>query len=251
MVNQLDFFPTFLSLTDSRIAPGDFAELSGLDISSVLHGKRSQVLDVKGKERDHLFWHYPHGRDMKSAIRSGDFKLYKRYETNDYELYRLYQNGKRNDFEEVNDLVQKPEYASVVERLSGMLDEALVANNAELPYLNPNYKDKTAPSASLGDSSFKRSTRKAQLAIEASGPIAKEAYVIYCEAPSPSNKKKKRRTDDVPVTTESIPGMRLPATVSESGSSVSAIIPEGIAAFCFMLIDENGFMQYSEVVVAK
>ena len=256
LVNQLDFFPTFLSLTDTKIAPDDFAELSGLDISPVIHGKGSRVLDAKGKERDHLFWHYPHGGEdsMKSAIRSGDFKLYKRYFTNDYELYRLYQDGKRLDFEEVNDLAENPEHASVVERLSGLLEDALVATNAELPYLNPNYAGNKKPAATLGASSFKESTRKAQLAIKPSGPMVKGAYVIYCEAPTPSQKgtkKKKRHGVKGAVTTEFIPGMRFSATVSADGSKVSAIIPKSIAGYCFMLIDTNGFMQFSDVAAAK
>ncbi|MCH6258696.1 sulfatase [Puniceicoccaceae bacterium K14] len=251
MINQLDFFPTFLSLTDTRIASYDYAELSGLDISSVLHGKSDQVLDADGKEREFLFWHFPHGSGWKSAIRSGDFKLYKRYETDDYELYRPYNDGQRNDFEEANDLAGNPEYASVVERLSGLLEEALVANNAELPYLNPNYADNTKPAAKFGNSSFQKSTRKAQLAIKPKGPKVKEASVIYCDAPSPGKKKKKKRGSKDAVTTAFIPGMRLPATVSADGSSVSAVIPANIDGYCFMLVDENGFMQYSNVAAAK
>ena len=191
---------------------------------------------------------------MKSAIRSGDFKLYKRYFTNDYELYRLYQDGKRLDFEEVNDLAENPEHASVVERLSGLLEDALVATNAELPYLNPNYAGNKKPAATLGASSFKESTRKAQLAIKPSGPMVKGAYVIYCEAPTPSQKgtkKKKRHGVKGAVTTEFIPGMRFSATVSADGSKVSAIIPKSIAGYCFMLIDTNGFMQFSDVAAAK
>ena len=250
LINQLDFFPTFLELTDSKIAASDYAELSGLDISSVLHGKASKVLDANGIEREFLFWHFPHGSHANSAIRSGDFKLIKRYATGDYELYRIYQDGQRNDFEEANDLAKNPEYTSVVERLSGLLDEALVANNAELPYLNPNYADNKKTAAKFGDSSFQKATRKAQLAIKPKGPMVKEASVIYCDAPSTGKKKKKRGGKNA-VTTEFIPGMRFPATISTDGSSVSAVIPANIAGYCFMLIDENGFMQFSEVAAAK
>jgi len=251
MVNQLDFFPTFLSLTDSKIAPSDYAELSGLDISSILHGTGSQVLDADGNERDFLFWHFPHGSGWKSAIRSGDYKLHKRYETNDYELYRLYQDGQRNDFEEANDLAKNPEYAPVVDRLSGLLEDALVSSNAELPYLNPNYSDNTQPAATLGASSFKVASRNARLAIEASGPVVKEAYVIYCEAPVVGKQKKKRHGGEGEITMEFIPGMRFPATVRADGLRVSAVIPKNIAGYCFMLIDANGFMQFTDVAAAK
>ena len=56
---------------------------------------------------------------------------------------------------------------------------------------------------------------------------------------------------DIPETRVSLPGMKVSATISGDGSSVSAIIPKGIAACRFLLIDANGCMQYSEVVVAK
>ncbi|MDA7917010.1 sulfatase [Akkermansiaceae bacterium] len=252
LINQLDFFPTFLSLTGAKIAPDYFAKLSGVDISPVIHGKSTQVLDGKGKEREHLFWHYPHGagESMKSAIRSGDFKLYKRYETNDYELYRLYQDAKRLDLEEANDLAKNPEHAAVVERLGKILEAELVAHNAEFPYLNPNYTDKKKPAATLGKQSFKESTRRARLAVEPGGPKVKEAWVIYCHAPSAEKKKERRGSSDA-VTTEFIPGMRLPATVSEDGSKVSAVIPKSIGGYCLMLVDANGFMQYTDVAAAQ
>ena len=187
---------------------------------------------------------------MKSAIRSGDFKLYKRYETNDYELYRLYQDGERLDLEEMNDLAKNPEHAAVVERLGKTLEAELVAHHAELPYLNPNYTDKKKPAATLGKQSFKESSRRARLAVELSGPKVNEAWVIYCHAPSAEKKKERRGSSDA-VTTEFIPGMRLPATLSEDGSKVSAVIPESIAGYCFMLVDANGFMQFSAVAAAR
>ncbi|MGZ0655728.1 sulfatase [Coraliomargarita sp. W4R72] len=248
MINQLDFFPTFLELTDSEIAAKDFAKLSGLDITPILHGESTQVLDADGNEREFLFWHYPHNPIMTSAIRSGDFKLYKRYDSGEYELYRLYNDGKRNDFEEANNLAKNPEYSSVVERLGGLLDEALVANNAELPYLNPNYSKNTEPAATVGKSSFKGSTRNARVSVKSDGPVVKEAWVIYCDGPKA---EKKRRGSDKPVTAEFISGMRLPAKVSADGMNVSATIPESIEAYCFMLIDANGFMQYTDVAAAK
>ena len=116
--------------------------------------------------------------------------------------------------------------------------------------MNPNYAGKKKPVAKLGDASFKKSSRKAQLAIQPSGPMIREAAVIYCDAPSVGKKKNKRGSKDA-VTAEFIPGMRLPAKVSKNGSSVSAVIPANIAGYCFMLIDENGFMQFSDVAAAK
>lgn len=249
MINQLDFFPTFLALTDSEIAAEDAAELSGLDISPVLEGESTRVLDADGKEREFLFWHFPHNADKTSAIRCGDFKLYKRYESGEYELYRLYQDGKRKDFEEVNDLAKNPEFAAERARLSEMLEEALAENHAEFPYLNPDYPQKTQPAAAVGKSSFKAGSREAQVSVKPSGPAVKEAWVIYCA--DPKSEKKKQRGSTEPVTAEFIPGMRLPATVSEDGTKVSATIPESIPGYCFMIVDANGFMQYTKAAAAK
>ena len=252
LVNQLDFFPTILELTDAEISPDDFAELSGLDISAVLSGASRQIVDANGKERDHLFWHYPHGGDsMKSAIRSGDFKLYKRYQTDDYELYRLYKDGKRNDYEEANDLAQNPEFARVVARLGEMLEADLVANDAELPYLNPNYADKKTPAAGLGEATYGAAARQARLSIKPDGPAVKEAHVIYCEDPAVTKAKARRPPADIPETRPVLPGMKAPATISPDGSTVNATIPKDIAAWRFQIIDQNGYLQYSDVVMAK
>jgi len=245
-VNQLDFFPTFLSLTGTKIKEEDFNNLSGLDISPVLHGAGGKIMDANGQERDHLFWHYPHGLEMVSAIRSGDFKLYKRYNTDEYELYRLYLDGKRADFEEVKDLSKDPEYANVVARLSKMLSKSLEANNAENPYLNPAYTGNTTPVASFKKGSFDPATTQGQLKINTKGPAIKQAFVIYCQGPSKTKKKHSKKSTD-----GAIPGTRVPAKISKEGYFVSAPIPKEIKAFCFMLVDENGYLHYSSEVAAK
>ncbi|CAA6676309.1 MULTISPECIES: sulfatase [unclassified Lentimonas] len=250
LVNQLDYFPTILELTDSKIAKKDFKELSGLDITPVLEGKSQQIVDAQGNEREHLFWHFPHNGmgSMKSAIRSGDFKLHKRYATNDYELYRLYKDGQRNDFEEANDLANNPEFSSVLERLSATLEAELAANHAEGPYLNPAFSGNKAPSAIVSKSKYDRGSRHATLSVKRSGPAIQKAYVIY----RPENPDVKHRYKEMVSKPDDakLPGMRELATISADGYRVSAAIPASIPAYCFAIIDSNGYMQYSEVVKA-
>ncbi|MEN8725353.1 MAG: sulfatase, partial [Lentimonas sp.] len=251
LVNQLDYFPTILELTDSKVAPKDFKELSGLDISPVLEGKSQAITDAAGKERDHLFWHFPHNgmASMKSAIRSGDFKLYKRYATNDYELYQLYIDGQRSDFEEMHDLAKNPEFSSVVERLSATLDAELIANHAEGPYLNPAYSGNKTPSATVAKSKYDAAKRQAILSVERSGPSIKQAYVIYRHEKSDVKHRHREmvsKPDDA-----KLPGMRELATINADGYSVKATIPADIPAYCFAIIDANGFMQYSNVAPVK
>ncbi|EMI43680.1 sulfatase [Rhodopirellula sp. SWK7] len=270
IVNQLDYFPTILALTQSSISSENFDALSGLDISPVLIGKSQAIRDHAGKERTHLFWHFPHNGplSMKSAIREGDFKMYKRYDTADYELYRLYRDGQRLDLEEQNDLAKNPEFASVVQRMAATLDAELSANDAEPPYLNPAFQGKTKPSAQITNSSFNASNRRATLAVQESGPAVEHAFVIYAgasaEAPlSQEEQKQKKRLErkmqrtgqaSPPVQTNHVAeliGMRLLATIDSDGHSISAVIPEGISAYRFLLVDTNHFLHSSEPLLAK
>lgn len=240
-VSQLDYFPTILKLTGSEISPEQKKELSGLDISPVLAGKAKNVADKEGSERANLFWHYPHGRSMKSAIREGDFKLYKQHASGKYELYQLYKNGERGDLEEKNDLASDPEYAPVVKRLAGHLDTSLEENHARGPYLNPDYSKKTEPSAVITESTFDQSARKAVLKLDPNGPRIHEASVIYH-----SKTKVNRRHEKAPPEGEPQYGVRIPAVIDASGHSISAKIPEGVPDYFFILIDENNFQIFSK-----
>lgn len=254
LVNQLDYFPTILELTQSQIAAADANELSGLDISPVLTGESEQIVDAAGQERDHLFWHYPHNSKSitggKSSIRSGDFKLYKRYATNDYELYQLDKDGQRNDWGEANNLADNPEYQPVVERLSATLEDELAANHAEGPYLNPDYAGHKAPRAQLSKSKFDAASRQARLRLASSGPAIKQAYVIYRPADPKAKKKHSKKMVSEPEDA-TLPGMRAPAKMSADGYRIQAKIPANIAAYCFVLIDANGYQHYTADAKSK
>ena len=247
MVNQLDFFPTFLTLSDRTIATADFDELSGLDIAPVLRGEATQVLDALDQPREFLFWHFPHYNHMKSSLRSGDYKIHKSFETGVYELYKLYDgldaNGDpvRFDIEEANDLVADPGHATVLADMTAMLEGAFVDYNAELPYLNPDYTGVDPATVSAPDvDTFTGETRLAELTIVSPGPKIVEASVIYTGGPTAG------KTDV--VADEFILGMREPATTSVDGYTVSAVIPESITSYLFLLVDENGYMQYTSEV---
>lgn len=267
LVNQLDYFPTILKLTQSLIAPKNFDALSGLDISPVLMGDSQEVTDFSGNQRTHLFWHFPHNGPlaMKSAIRQGDFKLYRRYDTDDYELYRLYQEGQRLDLEEQNDLARNSEFASVVQRLGAKLDADLAANDAETPYLNPAYETKEKASAQIAKKSFNASDRLATLTVKTAGPAIKEAYVIY-GSESPDSKDEQRRKNQLARrlqrrgqeadaagedNTAEMPGMKYPAMIGPDAHSISAVIPKGISAYRFLFADAHHYLHHSEIQTAK
>lgn len=245
LVNQLDYFPTFLSLTGTTIDQADFDELSGADLEPVLHGTSNEIIDPATQlEREYLFWHFPHGsgNTVGAALRSDDYKLHKLYETGIYELYRLYDDlGVRLDIEEAVDLAGDPAHAAKLAELTAMLEGALVDNNAEIPYLNPNFTGvDQATVAGVDASWFQALSRQAQITIDGAGPKIEEAWVIYITP-------ELNPGDNEVVTELYMGGMRADAVVSANGYSVSATIPASITSYCFMLVDENGYMQYTDV----
>ncbi|MDB4396468.1 sulfatase [bacterium] len=249
LVSQLDFFPTIMKLVGAEIAPEHKKELSGLDISPVLTGQTHNLVDEAGEERKSLFWHFPHNHwsTMKSAIREGEFKLYKQHGSGNYELYRLYENGKRADLEEKVDLAGKPEYASVVKRLADHLDTSLKQNHAQGPYLNPNYSPKPKPSAIITESAFDQSSRQAVLRLDPKGPPIHQAYVVYGSKSIAAEKGKKT----APVKNGPPAGVRIPAVIDAGEHSLHAEIPKRIPAYFFILIDKNNFQIFSKEMISE
>ena len=127
-----DFFPTIAEmLTIDAPLPQD---MDGGSFNSILQNQGRGKVD---RPTDSFVWYYPHYRDNKgvrpqAAIRSGQFKLRKEYETEKLMLFDLGQ-----DISEKNDLSQKmPE---VTKRLHESLENYLTAAGAERPVLDPNY----------------------------------------------------------------------------------------------------------------
>ncbi len=249
MVNQLDFFPTILKLTSTEVSAADRAKLSGLDVTPVLMGKADEVVDANGKKRESLFWHFPHNQ-MRAAIRKGDFKLYRHFQTGTYSLYRLYKNGANADIEEQEDLSANPEYAGVIKELSEELNRNLEETHAELPHRNPGFKDATLPCAKIKGISFGKQGAEATLELDVNAPKAVEAYVLYYDGSGDSGghgskAKKGPQTDfkDPAVGYR----VKIPASIGNGGHAVSAPVPAEVARVQFIVVDENRYCLYSEV----
>ncbi|MEX1239571.1 MAG: sulfatase [Cyclobacteriaceae bacterium] len=122
-----DLFPTFCEA--AGITARDKRDMDGLSLLPILTENRTL-------DRTTLYWHFPHYRMSDivpySIIREGDWKLIKRYEGKEFELFHL-----GDDLSEEKDLSEKmPE--KVVElnkKLMHWLDEA----GARLPGENPKY----------------------------------------------------------------------------------------------------------------
>lgn len=122
-----DLFPTICEA--AGVGLPEKKNIDGVSILPVLSGK-------KDLERTSLYWHFPHYRMGNivpySIIREGDWKLIKRYEGKEFELFHL-----ADDLAEKNDLSgEKPEK---VEHLNKKLMQWLGQVNARLPKDNPAY----------------------------------------------------------------------------------------------------------------
>jgi arylsulfatase A-like enzyme len=86
--------------------------------------------------RDSIFWHFPHYRGEimpYSIVRTGDWKLIKRYEGTRFELYNL-----EEDLGEERDLADR--FPDRVEELDGRLEAWLKDTGAKVPRVNPDYR---------------------------------------------------------------------------------------------------------------
>ncbi len=118
-ISTIDILPTICSVTNSPLPE---IELDGRDISPVFNNKKIKQVP--------LFWHFPHyrGEDVVpySIIRDGEWKLIKRYEGVEFELYNL-----KNDVEEKYDLAGN--LPKKVKELDLKLQDWLRHTNAKIP----------------------------------------------------------------------------------------------------------------------
>jgi len=118
---SIDLFPTICDVTKNSL-PSDI-EIDGISLLPIL-------LQKGIVHRDDLFWHFPHYRHDDivpySIIRSGDWKLIKRYEGKTYELFNL-----RNDLSETMDLSENN--SEKVKELDLKLENWLKRVNAKMP----------------------------------------------------------------------------------------------------------------------
>jgi len=118
-VSSVDILPTVCSVTKKSLPE---RIIDGRDISQALKGRKMKTVP--------LYWHFPHyrGKDVVpySIIRDGDWKLIKRYEGKEFELFNL-----KEDIGETQDVAS--EYSEKVKKLNKKLNTWLEYTNAKLP----------------------------------------------------------------------------------------------------------------------
>ncbi|MDW7692911.1 sulfatase [Flammeovirgaceae bacterium SG7u.111] len=123
-VTSVDFFPTFL-------------DLAGISISSYPQQEGKSLLPLcyeEGSFADRaIYWHFPHhrkeGLSMGAAIRKGDWKLIKGFETEELLLFNL-----KEDLGEENNLANK--YPEISGKLLTELETWQHNVDAEMPEVN-------------------------------------------------------------------------------------------------------------------
>ena len=246
LFNQLDLFPTFLNLTHTKIDAKYSSNLDGLDITKVLLNNEKNIVDKSGKPREDLWWHFPHNTDsqMQSAIRSGDYKLYKDLTTGTYELYRLYKDGKRADLEEKHDIAKQE--VAVTKALSTKLEKYLKDNNAQYPYINPaekkvDYigKEKAVYAPTIISDVYDVKSQKAVVTLGKGKSKIIEGYALIKVQ---DGKKKGKHASTY---------LKIPVQTSADGLTFTLNVPSEAKEFVFMLVDENRFLVKSKLTITK
>jgi arylsulfatase A-like enzyme len=145
-VSSVDFYPTILQLArtkgDSKHVPDGESLVPLLKQTSTLR-------------RDALYWHYPHfsnqGGMPGAAVRQGDWKLIRFYESNRMELYNL----KEDPGEKID---RAGRARGKVAEMRGMLDRWLREVDATMCPPNPDYD----PAKPLGQPSEVKAKTKAK-----------------------------------------------------------------------------------------
>ncbi|WP_405562424.1 sulfatase [Polaribacter sp. Asnod6-C07] len=249
LVNQLDFYPTILDLTNSKIPTKYSSDLDGLDISGVLLNNETVIKNNNGDPRKDLWWHFPHNREfqMQSAIRAGDYKLYKNHVKGNYELYRLYKNGERADLEEKFDIAEQS--PKVVKDLSTRLEKYLKEYDAKFPYKNPlkikGEPENVAAIPQIKTDSFDPTSRKITVTLEKGKSKVIEFYglISYKDLHAVKKNGQKRKVHE--------PFTKLEGEFNKKTLEYTLTLPVGVTEAGIIFIDENRFMIKSKFHTLK
>jgi len=178
IVTTTDFYPTVLDMVGETPKPGQVTD--GISFVPVL--KQQGHLP-----RDAVYFHSPQGLPVDkngkvnsvhvsgSVIRQGDWKLIRRYATNEYfpryELFNL-----KDDLGEIHNL--STEYPDRVRHMELLLDKYLEKCAAPLPKPNPDFKESDLLK-------LKQQYRKT-----AKPNLNKELSDMYCRPDIPENNEK-------------------------------------------------------------
>ena len=184
---------------------------------------------------------------MQSAIRAGDYKLYKNHVKGNYELYRLYKDGKRADLEEKFDVAATS--PKIVKDLSARLEQYLKDYDAKLPYKSAvktkdaSEKQNIAAIPVIDSDDFDKETNKLSVTLAKRKSTIIESYaLIKIGDPARVDKKGRKKKRGKHGATY----IKIPVTSSENQLEYTAAIPKDALECGIVLIDENRYMVKSK-----
>jgi arylsulfatase A-like enzyme len=127
-VTSVDYFPTICQAAGVQLPEN--RDIDGVSLLAHLKSNGTRLLN-----RNAIYWHFPHYRGKVvpySIIRDGNWKLIKRYEGKQFELFDL-----KSDLSEKNDLSDI--LPSKTRQLDAKLRRWLKLTGAKLPKPNPEY----------------------------------------------------------------------------------------------------------------
>lgn len=228
LVNGLDFYPTIMSWTKSKVPEGK--RFDGLDLSNFLVKNpkdASLIKDKNNKVRDTMLWHFPNASAQESAIRIGDYKLVRNYGTKpELELFRLYDSQKKAnlDISEETNLAEKmPEKTA---EMNKVLTKILAEMDADEPYLNPNAVQAPATKKNVPSvASHEVKGDAVEFVLKGNGAKIIRADLIYTTSDAdPKHPWKRVKRIDL------------------SGNKASVTLPAKTTYYYLNLIDENNFL---------
>jgi len=129
------------------------------------------------------------------------------------------------------------------------LNQLLVEHDAELPYLNPKFKNAKLPSAKIMTSTFSHS--EAKVSIDPNGAKVAKSYVLYYGDTG------SHATEDKSIDYRKVDKSKLyyqvkrPTTISSNGLEITAGIPNEVNRVRFIIIDENNYCQFTNIIDKK
>ncbi len=229
MVNGLDLYPTILSLAGLPVPD----RLDGCDLSALLLNNPQNanlVTNRIGAVRDTMYWHFPHGLALHSAIRKGGWKLFRNYDYVDnaakdqYDLYQLYDDsGVWKDIGESVDLAGQD--INRAAQLSAELNNWLAAENASFPSYNPKYPGTLAHKGDI-PTVLNSGSSNGVAWITFSGNVSRADFLYTLNGGVGADEE----------------WFLLPAELDPAGGRATAVIPDGTTHYLFDLIDTNNFL---------
>ena len=237
-ISLIDLYPTFVDMVG--LPPSKNPKLDGCNILPLMEGKESVARFADGRQRESIYFYYPMGQYASSAMRKGNWKIYRNLAPGVNQsplvgLYRLYnEDGTFADIGEKNNLAETmPQLRDqLLAELDGFIDSAGVT----YPYKNP-YASKPMPGQDKVPAVLERGEDGAKIWVTIeTGPDKSSivnAKLLYTVNGRPFENTRVSREM----------WFELPAKIN--GNRIEATVPPGTSHAALCMVDSEGYLVMS------